>query len=285
MISCERRNNLNISEIKKIYINACFEELTCLKPGNQNTITNSSSSKISKFRQAAKISSRYLFDNQLSLGESIFLSSKKCFDSLGSNFNLGIILLCAPVIKSILQFNNISIKAILKSISEEEGKLIFKAIKYSNPGGIKNYSGRGDLQNDKQTCSLKFKSIMKIGSSRDRISRCYIDNYNEILEFGLPSFQRNKLYFSREKACICLFLDYLSYDLDSHLLRKFGDSRAKIIRKKYIFIKKKLSVKKNSFFFHLRDFDRYLKKMHFNPGTCADLTVTTLLIDKIIDIV
>ena len=34
----------------------------------------------------------------------------------------------------------------------------------------------------------------------------------------------------------------------------------------------------------LKDLDFYLKKFHLNPGTCADLTVTTLLIDKIRDI-
>ena len=35
----------------------------------------------------------------------------------------------------------------------------------------------------------------------------------------------------------------------------------------------------------LINFDKYLKHMHLNPGTCADLTVTTLLIDKILCIV
>ena len=34
----------------------------------------------------------------------------------------------------------------------------------------------------------------------------------------------------------------------------------------------------------LLNFDKYLKSFHYNPGTCADLTVTTLLISKIRDI-
>ena len=34
----------------------------------------------------------------------------------------------------------------------------------------------------------------------------------------------------------------------------------------------------------LKNFDKYLKSFHYNPGTCADLTVTTLLISKIRDI-
>jgi len=276
---------LNTFELKKIYINSCFEELTYLKPGNQNTVTNFSSSKISKFREAAKISSDFLFDKDFSLGESIFYSAKKCFDTLGSNYNLGIILLCAPVIKSLLKFGNIFISEILKNIDKNDGNLIFQAIKYSKPGGIKNYSGKGNIQDEIKTFSLNFNEVMKIGSSRDRISRCYVDNYNEIFKYGLPSFQKNKRYHSREKACIFLFLDYLGCDLDSHLLRKHGHFKAEMIRKKSINLKKRLNYKKSSYFFSLRDFDRYLKKFNFNPGTSADLTVTTLLIDKIIDIV
>ena len=276
---------MNSFELKKIYINSCFEELTYLKPGNQNTMTNFSSSKISKFREAAKISSDFLFNKELSLGESIFLSAKKCFDSLGSNYNLGIILLCAPIIKSLLKFDNVYINEILKSINENEGDLIFQAIKYSKPGGIKNYSGKGDIQDEIQKRSLNFNDIMKIGSLRDRISRCYIDNYNEVVKYGLPSFKKNKRYHNREKACIFLFLDYLGYDLDSHLQRKQGYFKAEMIRKKSITLKKRLNYKKGSYFFQLRDFDRYLKKLNFNPGTSADLTVTTLLMDKIIDII
>ena len=225
---------MNTFELKKIYINSCFEELNYLKPGNQNTMTNFSSSKISKFREAAKISSDFLFNKNLSLGESIFLSAKKCFDGLGSNYNLGIILLCAPIIKSLLKFDNVCIKEILKDINENEGNLIFQAIKYSKPGGIKNYSGKGNIQDEIKNCSLNFNDVMKIGSSRDRISRCYIDNYNEILKYGLPSFKKNKHYHNREKACIFLFLDYLGCDLDSHLQRKHGVLKAEMIRKKSI---------------------------------------------------
>ena len=48
-------------------------------------------------------------------------------------------------------------------------------------------------------------------------------------------------------------------------------------------IKKKMSNNLNYLFF-LKKFDRYLKQLNLNPGTCADLTVTTLLISKITDI-
>ena len=47
---------------------------------------------------------------------------------------------------------------------------------------------------------------------------------------------------------------------------------------------KKNNLKKKKINTQLLYFDKYLKSFHYNPGTCADLTVTTLLISKIRDI-
>ena len=52
-----------------------------------------------KFELGAKISSEILSNKNLSLGESIYKSATQCFKILRSNYNLGIILLCAPIFK------------------------------------------------------------------------------------------------------------------------------------------------------------------------------------------
>ena len=74
--------------------------------------------------------------------------------------------------------------------------------------------------------------------------------------------------------------------IDSHILRKYGKDRAYSISKKSSKILKAILQKENSKSNNLiKNFDNYLKNKKINPGTCADLTVTTLLIDKITDIV
>ena len=80
-----------------------------------------------------------------------------------------------------------------------------------------------------------------------------------------------------------MYINYLSNSLDSHLKRKFGKEKAQIVMKKAQNLKKKIKILKNNRIL-LKDLDHYLKKFHLNPGTCADLTVTTLLINKIRDI-
>ena len=124
---------------------------------------------------------------------------------------------------------------------------------------------------------------MRIGSSWDRISRCYIQNYGEIFEFGLPFLHSLSRKIPRLKAIELLFLNYLARDNDSHIQRKFGKHKAQMITKKSLFIKKQFNYYRNNEE-KLKKFDKYLKKFHYNPGTCADLTVTTLLMDKIRDI-
>ena len=234
-----------------------------------------------KFEYAAKISSEILSNTNLSLGESIYNAALKSFKELRSNYNLGIILLCAPIFKirksNLNNFVN-ELNKIIGNISEKDGKLILSAIKLVGPGGLNKYSGKGDV-NTKIT--LSFDKIMKIGSKWDRISRCYDNNYKEIISSGLPFlFRKKKLSYN--DSISLLFLKYLSLDYDSHLLRKYGIEKASKITKTASMIRK-INNNKN-LCIALRKFDKYLKFFNFNPGTCADLTVTTLLINKIRDI-
>ena len=89
---------------------------------------------------------------------------------LRSNYNLGIILLCAPIFK-IENMRNFryELKEIISSIPENQGKLILNSIKEVSPAGIKKYSGDGSVNSES---NLSFKKIMKIGAKWDRISRC-----------------------------------------------------------------------------------------------------------------
>ena len=78
----------------------------------------------------------------------------------------------------------------------------------------------------------------------------------------------------------------MSNDFDSHILRKFGLDIARSVYFKSKFVNNIINNNSQKYFnFYLKKFDRYLKLLKINPGTCADLTVTTLLMDKITDIV
>ncbi len=274
-------------QLKTIYLESCLEELKVNKPGNHSLNSKIMGMYSEKFLLVSKISAKFLVKKNLSLGEMIFYSTKKCIDSINSNYNLGIILLCAPLMKAFLNKPvNLrkELRKVIKNTGVLESNLIIDAIKYANPSGLKKYKGVSNVLEKKQE-ERKILEIMLISSPWDRISKCYVDNYSEIFDFGLPFFYSLKKKLSREKAIQMLYLEYASKSLDSHLLRKFGSYKANAVMKMFRMLS--LKILRNpykDFSYQIGLLDAYLKNSNCNPGTCADLTVTTLLIDKIKDI-
>ena len=268
--------------LKRFYYQSCCEELRVLKPGNHSFQSKILGMDHKKFELGAKISSEILSDNNLKLGEAIYLAATKCFKELRSNYNLGIILLCAPIFKipKNKYFNlRVELTKIINEIPETQGKLILNAIREVGPAGIKKYSGKGNIYSKSY---LKFSEIMKVGANWDRISRSYTNNYKEIFTDGLPYLTLSLKRFNYNRSISSLFLNFLSLDYDSHILRKYGIEKAAKVQRKAALLKNIKSRKKLSI--SLQKFDKYLKFLNLNPGTCADLTVTTLLISKIRDI-
>ena len=274
-------------QLKTIYLESCLEELKVNKPGNHSFNSKIKGMYSEKFLIVSKVSAKFLVKENLSLGEMIFHATKKCIDSINSNYNLGIILLCAPLMKALLK-KPVNLRKELRKVIKDtqvfECDLLIDAIKYANPGGLKKYKGNSNVL-EKKKKEKKIYEIMLISSSWDRISMCYVDDYSEIFDFGLPFFTNMKKKVSRDKAVQMLYLLYASKSPDSHLLRKFGSCKANAVMKMFRMLNLKIIRNPHKDFdFHIKLMDNYLKNFNYNPGTCADLTVTTLLIDKIKDI-
>ena len=269
--------------IQNLYFTSCQEELKVLKPGNHSIHSKIIGMNHKRFEYAARISGEIFLEKKLGLGEKIYHSASKCLCQLGENYNLGIILLCAPIFqispKKIFNFKA-ELEIILSKIDEYQGSLILKAINQVSPAGLSKYKGPGDVNKEK---NLRFKNVMNIGSRWDRISKCYVTNYDEVINKGLPFFEFLKKRTSPNMAIVFLYLFFLSISNDSHILRKYGPRKADIVMKKARDLLKKINLQTKART-QLLHFDKYLKSFHYNPGTCADLTVTTLLISKIRDI-
>ena len=276
--------------LKKLYLNSCLEEIKAQKPGNVSSKSNIPGLQKNKFFRAAKISSEPLTNINLSIGESIYNACKRCMNELGSNYNLGIILLCAPIIRaSLKEFESkkeflLGLKNIILNIDKKETEYIVKAIKICNPAGINKYNSKGNIMK-KNLTNFTFYDLAVMSQDFDRISECYASNYKEIFNEALPYFRyqrKKKKKFAIER----LYLRLLSIKNDSHIQRKFNSSKAEEIRHLSLnFYKKLINFNDFNEYKNLLWLNNYLKRKHINPGTCADLTVTTLLIDKIMDIV
>jgi triphosphoribosyl-dephospho-CoA synthase len=99
---------------------------------------------------------------------------------------------------------------------------------------------------------------------------------------GLPLYrQALERWQNPEWATTALYLGFLTQFPDSHLVRKFGLGVAEAVQQKaeiHNSVLLQCDNPKNTLGKLLR-FDKELKSQHINPGTSADLTVATLLVE------
>ena len=82
---------------------ACLAELEALKPGNVHIFADGHGMTVQDFLVSAEAASENIALPDLSLGERILFSVQATQKVVNLNTNLGIILLCAPIIQAVIQ--------------------------------------------------------------------------------------------------------------------------------------------------------------------------------------
>jgi triphosphoribosyl-dephospho-CoA synthase len=200
------------------------------------------------------------------------------------NTNLGIILLCAPVIQSYIDFDNLDlregIKKTLSTTSIKDTHDLCAAINISSPGGL----GDSDMYDTASYPNASIKQIMDYSQEYDRISYQYSHNFSDIFDFIIPKLEfLNQRYESLDISLSLLFIEILAKIPDSHISRKFGDKIAKKTSNNAHDLLKILDREHDPDYLAkaLNNLDYEYKKKGINPGTTADLLVASLMIYKI----
>ena len=267
---------------------ACMAELEALKPGNVHIFADGHGMTVQDFMTSAEAASVVIAQPNLSLGERILQSVQATQNAVKINTNLGIILLCAPLVQAALQPTTLtfmqSLKSVLANSTIEDAENTFAAIRLANPAGL-GESAQFDVH---QTATCKLLEAMQSAAnrdlatdmlSRDMIAQQYTNNYAEILE-SLVVYQQALARWQRPAwAVTAVHLHFMAHFLDSHIVRKYGETIAKLVQSEALeheaeFLK---AYNPKNYLAPLLKFDVALKKRSLNPGTSADLTVTTLL--------
>ena len=267
---------------------ACMAELEALKPGNVHIFADGHGMTVQDFMASAEAASVVITQPNLSLGERILHSVQATQKVIACNTNLGIILLCAPLIHAALQSNTLtfmqSLKSVLANTTIEDAENTFAAIRLANPAGL-GESAQFDVH---QTATCTLLTAMQTAAncdlagdmlSKDMIAQQYTNNYTEIME-SLVVYQQALVRWQRPAwAATAVHLHFMAHFLDSHIVRKYGATIAKLVQNEALeheaeFLK---AYNPKNYLAPLLKFDEALKKRRLNPGTSADLTVTTLL--------
>ena len=278
------KEKYNLDNLQNAYLFACRKDIELIKPGNVNIKSPHSDTNAEDYLESSLLSSKELFKPDYSLGERILNSIKITRSKVKTNTNLGIILLCAPIIHACIYFNNLTlregIKKTLSSSTIKDTQDLCMAINISAPGGL----GTREIYDTASKPTVSILEIMNHSASYDRISYQYSHDYSDIFDFIIPRLVfLNKKHNSLDISLSLMFMEILAKIPDSHISRKFDDKIAKKTSNNASDLLKILDREYSPDYLadRLNNLDYEYKKKGINPGTTADLLVASLMIYKI----
>lgn len=270
-------------QILAAYLDACRAEIDALKPGNVHRFAHGHRMTADQFLDSAEISAPWICKEHSSVGQRILSAVKATCEKVGTNTNLGILLLCAPLAKAAGDGNPDLQTALLQTLDEmdtDDARDVFSAIRIANPGGL----GNAEEQDVRQAPTIPLIEAMAMAADRDLIARQYATGFADIFAGGVSAWQ-----MATDRGdegmwpTVFVYLHFLSSFPDSHVARKHGIDRAEEIRREAEIIRQRITDETNLSRRQadLLAFDERLKNGGINPGTSADLTVATLFVCNI----
>lgn len=262
---------------------ACLAELAALKPGNVHVFADGHRLTTAQFVRSADAAAAPLAAQGARVGRRILDAVEATQAAVGTNTNLGIILLCAPLAAA-AEAGRTDLRAalvdVLDSLDTDDAKLAFRAIVRASPAGL----GRVAENDVTQPARVTLRRAMADAADRDRIARQYVTAFADIFERGLPRLAAAaERKWAEEWTTSAIYLGFLADFPDSHVVRKYSIAVAKTVQDSAIRFHAQLqsSWDPSRLADELLAWDAALKAKNINPGTSADLTVATLFAHRL----
>ena len=273
-------------EVARYYRAACIAELQALKPGNVHLFADGHGMTIHDFIKSADASAVVISQAGLSVGERIYAAVEATNKAVGLNTNLGVILLCAPLIHAALNGDDKltlqqNLLHVLNTLTVDDAVLTSKAIVIANPAGL----GESDVHDVRLQPNVTLLEMMCSAQNKDRIAWQYAHQFSDVIGFGTNCYNEAWAKWQNEAwATTALYLNFLGKYPDTHIVRKYGEAMAETVRREAQEIEADFKSADNPKLIQksLMNWDALLKKRGINPGTSADLTVASLLAQTLI---
>ena len=205
-----------------------------------------------------------------------------------NNTNLGIMMMTIPIAVAAAiseDFDDIrpNVVKLMANTSVDDACDLYDAINIADAGGmgdqdeydVASENAKQELRDNNQT----MYDVLKISAPWDMLAREMTSDMPAVFEIGYPAYHELKEEESLNDACILTFLTILSQVPDTLISRKYGNDEAlKISMMTRDLLKLKDSSEFNE---RLSEFDDYLFKNHYNPGTTADLTAASIFVSNL----
>jgi len=171
--------------IGEAFKSACLAELTALKPGNVHVFADGHQLTRDQFLRSADAATAPLAARGARVGRRILDAIAATHLAVGTNTDLGIILLCAPLAAAAETVHadlRAALAAVLDDLDTADADLAFRAIVRASPAGL----GRVAENDVNAPARVTLRDAMADAAERDRVARQYFTVYADIFEHGLP---------------------------------------------------------------------------------------------------
>ncbi|MDM4014830.1 triphosphoribosyl-dephospho-CoA synthase [Roseiconus lacunae] len=255
---------------------ACLLEATAPKAGNVFPGQSFADLRYRDFVDAAEIASQVFGANPDRFSTSVLEGTRQVADQIGTNVNLGILLLLGPLVQ-VDQTSGLSnddaeligrVTETLHSLDAVDANQLYEAINMAHPGGM----GKVDEMDLADSAPPSFLDAMAAAADRDQIAANYANGFEDLISCVLPMLDQAVQQSQDILTGISIaHLRLLADREDSLIERKFGRSVAIEVRRKADFDHDDLHARMR--------FDAYLRTSYakpLNPGTTADMIAAGL---------
>jgi triphosphoribosyl-dephospho-CoA synthase len=211
-------------------------------------------------------------DQEQSVGGIVLRAVRNCQSATGTNVNLGIALLVAPLVLAARR--GVSVSQVLTSLDADDAARVYEAIAIARPGGL----GRSDAMDVHGPPPPNLINAMRFAADRDSVARQYANNFADLQSIVIPALaesiqRRGDLIFGIRDAQISI----LSQIPDTLIARKCGKAQAEEIRQCAAEIQSMSPSERSA---AEAELDRRLRSdgNRYNPGTTADLIAAGMFV-------
>jgi triphosphoribosyl-dephospho-CoA synthase len=258
---------------------ACFLEATAPKLGNVHRGTDFDDLKYSDLIVSA-IMIGPVMENAAArrLGETVLEAVRATHDAVGTNTNLGTILLLAPL-AAVPRERPLSqgVADLLNRLGADDARLVYEAIRLARPGGMGRV-GEADLAGAPPTDLI---AAMRLAADRDLVARQYANGFQEVLHTVVPALKNGlDQGWGTNAAIVHAQMTIMSRFPDSLIARKCGMENAQRAADHAAEVLKSGTPNDEAFWAAAADLDFWLRSdgHRRNPGTTADLIAAGLFV-------
>jgi triphosphoribosyl-dephospho-CoA synthase len=211
------------------------------------------------------------------LGETILGAIQATRRVVGTNTNLGIALLLAPLAAAAHAGPlPAGVRRVLDANTPDDSRRVYEAIRLAKPGGLGKVE-TGDVDGEPPQSLIE---AMRLAADRDMVARQYANGFAEVFDEVVPTVREAANRYPTLDAIVYAYLTVLAKHPDSLIARKCGPDTAHRASQQAAQILASSKPGDDAWHEQVADFDFWLRSdgHRRNPGTTADLITAGLFV-------